>query len=72
MRRERDSMGEVEIPDGALWGAQTQRAVRNFPISGHRFGRRFLRALGIVKRACAHANVTLGLLEADLGDAVFW
>jgi len=62
MRIERDSMGDVTIPDDALWGAQTQRAVKNFPISGLRFGRRFIQALGWVKRACAQANVDLGSL----------
>jgi fumarate hydratase, class II len=70
MRVERDTMGEVAIPDGALWGAQTQRAVENFQISGTRFGRRFIRALGLVKRACAQANVDLGLLAPELGDAI--
>jgi len=70
MRVELDSMGEVEIPDGALWGAQTQRAVENFSISGLRFGRRFIQALGCVKRACARANVELGVLDARLGTAI--
>ncbi len=70
MRIERDSMGEVKIPDEALWGAQTQRAVENFPISGLRFGRRFIQALGWVKRACAQANLELGLLEQQVGEAV--
>ena len=70
MRVERDSMGEVRIPDDALWGAQTRRAIENFPISGIRFSRRFIEALGHVKRACAHANMTLGLLEENLGKAV--
>jgi fumarate hydratase class II len=70
MRVERDTMGEVAIPDGALWGAQTQRAVENFQISGVRFGRRFIRALSLVKRACAQANMELGLLEPGLGEAI--
>jgi fumarate hydratase class II len=70
MRVERDSMGEVNIPDGALWGAQTQRAVENFPISGIRFGRRFIQALGLVKRACAQANVALGELDERLGGPI--
>jgi fumarate hydratase class II len=70
MRVERDTMGEVTIPEDALWGAQTQRAVENFRISGTRFGRRFIRALGMVKRACAQANVELGLLDPALGDAI--
>ena len=70
MRIERDSLGPVEIPDGALWGAQTQRAVENFPISGLRFERRFIHALGHVKRASARANVDLGLLDDDVGAAI--
>jgi len=70
MRTERDSMGEVEIPDAVLWGAQTQRALENFPISGLRFGRRFIHALGHVKRACARANIDLGLLDDDVGAAI--
>lgn len=70
MRIERDSMGEVEIPGDALWGAQTQRAVENFPISGLRFGWRFIQALGWVKRACTQANMDLGLLDERLGAAV--
>jgi fumarate hydratase class II len=60
----------VEIPDGALWGAQTQRAVENFPISGLRFGRRFIGALGQVKRACAIANLELGLLQGQIASAI--
>jgi fumarate hydratase class II len=63
-------MGAVEIPDDALWGAQTQRAVENFPISELRFGRRFVRALGHVKWACAHANIELGCLDERLGQAI--
>jgi len=70
MRVERDTMGEMVIPDGALWGAQTQRAVENFRISGTRFGRRFVGALGLVKRACAQANMDLGLLAPELGDVI--
>jgi fumarate hydratase, class II len=70
MRIERDSMGKVEIPDEALWGAQTQRAVENFPISGIRLGPRFIQALGFVKRACAQANVELGELDERLGEAI--
>lgn len=70
MRTERDSLGEVEIPDEALWGPQTQRAIENFPISGVRFGREFIHALGHVKRACAMANVDCGVLEARVGEAI--
>ncbi|HYS72162.1 MAG TPA: lyase family protein, partial [Thermoplasmata archaeon] len=69
-RTERDTMGEVRVPAHALWGASTQRAVENFPISGLRFPRIFLEALGLVKRACAEANVELGLLDATIGGAI--
>jgi len=70
LRTERDSLGEVSLPDTALYGAQTQRAIENFCLSGIRFGRRFLQALGYVKRSCAQANVELGLLDAKLGEAI--
>ncbi|MHC4597965.1 MAG: class II fumarate hydratase [Planctomycetota bacterium] len=70
MRIEKDAMGEMEIPDGALWGAQTQRAILNFPISGTRFGRRFIRALALVKASAARANAALGLLDPKIADAV--
>jgi fumarate hydratase class II len=69
-RTEKDTMGEVRVPADALWGASTQRAVENFPISGMRFPRVFLEALGLVKAACAEANVELGLLDRKLGDAI--
>jgi fumarate hydratase class II len=69
-RLERDSMGEMAVPAEALWGASTQRAVLNFPVSGERFPRRFLQALGLVKRACAAANAELGVLPAELVGAI--
>jgi fumarate hydratase class II len=69
-RIERDSMGEVRVPADALYGAQTQRAVDNFPVSGLRMPRLFLRALGLVKAACARVNGELGALEADLAEAI--
>jgi len=69
-RTERDSLGEMDVPVDAYWGAQTQRAVENFPISGISFGRRFVRALGIVKKAAAEANLELGFLEAEKADAI--
>src|ERR1700681_1298786 len=56
-------MGEVEVPADAYYGASTQRAVLNFPISGQRFPRRFIRALGMVKKAAAQTNLELGLLS---------
>jgi fumarate hydratase class II len=69
-RIERDSMGEVKVPKGAYFGAQTQRAVDNFPISGLRFPPPFVRALGLVKWASARANGELGLLEVQLVKAI--
>jgi fumarate hydratase class II len=69
-RIEKDSMGEMSVPAGAYWGAQTQRAVENFPISGIRFSRRFIRALGMIKMAAARTNMALGLLERELGQAI--
>ena len=62
-RLERDSMGELRVPASALWGAQTQRAVQNFPISGLRMPRGFIRGLGLVKWAAAGANLELGSLD---------
>jgi fumarate hydratase class II len=62
-RTEKDSMGAMEVPEDALYGASTQRAVLNFPISGYRFGRPFIRALGLVKWAAAQANRDLGKLD---------
>ncbi|NPA90597.1 MAG: class II fumarate hydratase [Chloroflexi bacterium] len=69
-RIERDSLGEVKVPADALWGAQTQRAVENFPISGIRFPRTFIRALGLIKYAAAKANLELGLLDERLANAI--
>ncbi len=62
-RTEKDSMGAMEVPETALYGASTQRAVLNFPISQQRFGREFIRALGLVKWAAAEANLELGKLD---------
>ena len=69
-RVERDSMGELRVPAQALWGAQTQRAVQNFPLSGLRMSRTFIRALGLVKWAAAGANVELGELDKVRGFAI--
>src|SRR5262249_48072333 len=69
-RIERDSMGEVRVPTDALYGAQTQRAVENFPISRLRLQRPFLRALGIIKGAVAHANAALGQIPRSMADAI--
>jgi len=63
-------MGELQVPAEALWGAQTQRAVNNFPISGRRLPRAFIRALALIKQAAAQANASLGLLEAPLARAI--
>lgn len=70
MRTERDSMGEMEVPDEALWGAQTQRAVRNFPISNLRFPRSFIRSLALIKRSAAEVNEELGGVTPELAAAV--
>jgi fumarate hydratase class II len=69
-RIEKDSLGEVRVPAGALYQAQTQRAIDNFPISGLRFGRPFIRALGVIKSAAAAVNAELGLLEPALAAAI--
>jgi len=69
-RIERDSMGEMEVPRDALYGASTQRAVINFPISGQRFPRRFIRAQALIKRAAAEVNLDLGLLSGDKAGAI--
>ncbi|HEY2379851.1 MAG TPA: class II fumarate hydratase [Terriglobia bacterium] len=69
-RVERDSMGEVRVPSDALYGAQTQRAVENFPISDLRFPREFIRALGLIKLAAARVNTDLGLLNKKAGNAI--
>ena len=63
-------MGEVQVPGNALYGAQTQRAAENFPISNLRFPREFIRALGLIKLSAARANMDLGLLEKKIGDAI--
>lgn len=69
-RIEKDSLGEMKVPADALWGAQTQRAVENFPISDLRFPRRFIAALGMVKKAAAETNMELGLLDPEIGKAI--
>ena len=69
-RIERDSMGELQVPADALWGAQTQRAVQNFPISGIPLPRAFIGALALVKQAAARANTRLELLDAQVAQAI--
>jgi fumarate hydratase class II len=69
-RIERDSMGELKVPAEALWGAQTQRAVENFPVSGLTLPRGFIRALALIKQAAAAANARLGLLSGEIAEAI--
>jgi len=69
-RVEKDSMGEMRVPEEALYGASTQRAVENFPISGRPMPRAFLRAVGLVKEACAAANEAMGAIEKPLAKAI--
>jgi len=69
-RVERDTMGELEVPDGAYYGASTMRAVKNFPESGLKPPPRFVRALGMIKQAAAHVNAELGLLDPKLAAPI--
>ncbi|WP_293374927.1 aspartate ammonia-lyase [Nevskia sp.] len=69
-RIERDSMGEVRVPADALWGAQTQRAIDNFPISGLTLPRAFIRALGLIKATAAEVNAELDLIDGALAQAI--
>jgi fumarate hydratase, class II len=69
-RLERDSMGEIRVPAEALYGAQTQRAVENFPISDLRMPRPFIRALGLIKASAAQTNATLGQLDPAMAGAI--
>src|SRR5690242_16110412 len=69
-RIERDTMGEMRVPATALYGAQTARAIENFPISGRQFPRPFLRALGLIKAAAAKVNSEMGHLEPALAERI--
>ena len=69
-RIEKDSMGEMEVPGDSLYGASTQRAVLNFPVSDKRFPRAFLEALGAIKAGAATANMKLGRLDPKLGEPI--
>jgi len=69
-RIERDSMGELRVPRQALWGAQTQRAIENFPVSGLPMPRAFIRALGLIKASAAEVNADLGLLNKTTASAI--
>lgn len=69
-RVEKDSMGEMQVPEWAYYGAQTQRACENFPISGINFNRAMIAALALVKRSAAEANLSLGLIDKNVADAI--
>src|SRR5687767_13380845 len=69
-RVERDTMGEMRLPRAALYGASTQRAVENFPISGEPLPPRLIRAIGLIKLASARVNRNLGLLDAETAGAI--
>ncbi|MCA1833847.1 MAG: class II fumarate hydratase [Actinomycetota bacterium] len=69
-RVEKDSMGEVRVPSSAYWGASTQRAVDNFPVSGRRFPRRFIAAVGLIKWAAATTNEAMGVVEPKIAEAI--
>src|SRR2546430_2121294 len=69
-RIEADSMGEMRVPADAYYGAQTARAVENFPISNLRFSRKFIHALGLIKKHAAITNTSLGLLPAKISKAI--
>lgn len=69
-RIEHDTMGEIEVPAEALWRAQTQRAINNFPISGTPIESSLIRSLGQIKAACAKANAQLGIIDQDMADAI--
>ena len=71
MRIEKDSMGIMEVPIDAYYGASTMRAVKNFPISKLRFGRSFIKSLAMIKAAAAKTNIELGLLDPTIGDAIY-
>jgi len=69
-RRESDSLGSIDIPADRYWGAQTERSRRNFAIGSERFPREFIRALGLIKRAAAQANASLGVLPQEIEHAI--
>src|SRR5438132_3471341 len=69
-RTEVDSMGSMQVPAEAYYGAQTARAIENFPISNLRFPRQFIRALGLIKKHAAATNTALGLLPKNISDAI--
>ena len=70
MRKEKDSMGTVSVPDNSYYGAQTQRAIDNFNISGIMLSDAMIKALGMIKKSAAIVNYNLGLLDNDRRDAI--
>ena len=70
MRKEKDSMGELEVPSKALYGANTRRAQLNFPISSLKLGRSFIKSMGIIKQSAAEINKELNLLTPEISDAI--
>ena len=69
-RTETDSFGPLEVPSDKYWGAQTQRSIINFPIGWEKQPIAIVRALGVIKKACAQANMTQGSLDPKLGNAI--
>ena len=69
-RTEKDTMGEIEVPSDRYWGAQTQRSIMNFPIGWEKQPVAIVRALGVIKKACAQANTKAGAMDAGIGEAV--
>ncbi|MDL5502656.1 MAG: lyase family protein, partial [Candidatus Methanoperedens sp.] len=69
-RIEKDSIGEIEVPDNVLYGAFTTRALRNFRISGIKANPDFIKSLAIIKKACAKANIKLDMLNETIGDVI--
>ena len=68
-RNEKDSMGHIEVQEEKYWGAQTQRSLQNFKIGNERMPREIIRALGILKKACALANMELGVLDKNVAES---
>ena len=69
-RTETDSFGPIDVPSDKYWGAQTQRSIKNFPIGWEKQPIAIVRSLGIVKKACAQANVEMGNLDKNIGEAI--
>ncbi|MGB2203335.1 MAG: lyase family protein, partial [Pseudooceanicola atlanticus] len=69
-RTETDSFGPLEVPADKYWGAQTQRSIMNFPIGWEKQPVPIIRALGVVKKACAQANLSLGAIDKEVGEAI--